>query len=384
MTEATMVKGLEGIIVAESRLSRVDGLKGELIVGGYEIQELAGQASFEETAHLLWRGRLPNRTELEDLQRRLAAHRELPYEVMALVDLLSTKKNMEAMAVLRTAVSALAVADPDPDDRSPEAEFERAVHITAGMPAIVAAYERLRTGQTPVPPRTDLSHAANFLWMLNGEEPPPSMSEALDAYLVCISDHGMNASTFTGRVVVSTMSDIYSGVTASIGSLKGVLHGGAPSAVLDMFEAVGSPDRAEGWVRGEVAAGRRIMGIGHRVYKVRDPRAKILSEMSERVVRQTGRRGQFDLARELERVAVAVLEEAKPGRNLYANVEFYTATLLDLLGIPGDLFTALFAMGRVAGWTAHAMAQLADNRLIRPKAQYVGPLGLKFVPIDQR
>lgn len=384
MTEATMVKGLEGIIVAESRMSRVDGLKGELIVGGYEIQELAGQASFEETAHLLWRGHLPNRTELEALQRQLAVHRELPYEVMALVDLLSTKKNMEAMAVLRTAVSALAVTDPDPDDRSPEAEFERAVQITAGIPAIVAAYERLRTGQTPVPPRTDLSHAANFLWMLNGEEPPPSMSEALDAYLVCISDHGMNASTFTGRVVVSTMSDIYSGVTGSIGSLKGVLHGGAPSAVLDMFEAVGSPDRAEGWVRGEVEAGRRIMGIGHRVYKVRDPRAKILSEMSERVVRQTGRRGQFDLARELERVAVAVLEEAKPGRNLYANVEFYTATLLDLLGIPGDLFTALFAMGRVAGWTAHTMAQLADNRLIRPKAQYVGPLGLKFVPIDQR
>jgi citrate synthase len=219
---------------------------------------------------------------------------------------------------------------------------------------------------------------------LNGEEPDPLLAHALDTYLVCVSDHGMNASTFTARIVVSTRSDMYSAVTAAVGSLKGLLHGGAPSAVLEMFEAVGSPENAENWVRDELAAGRRLMGIGHRVYKVRDPRAEILASISERVAAHTGRWSTFELARELERVAVNVLQEVKPGRQLHANVEFYTATLLDLLDIPRDLFTAIFAIGRSAGWTAHAMAQLASNRLIRPRSHYVGAAGLKWLPIEQR
>jgi citrate synthase len=383
--ESTVVKGLEGVVVAESDLSHVDGLNGELIIRGYDVRELAGRTTYEEVAHLLWRGHLPNQTELSELCDKLAWDRPLPYQVLSLIDGIVNKIGMEPMGALRTAVSALALdASSHPDDRSPEAEYHRAIHIVARMPTIVAAYDRIRKGLYPVEPRPDLSHAANFLWMLNGEEPDPLLAHALDTYLVCVSDHGMNASTFTARIVVSTRSDMYSAVTAAVGSLKGLLHGGAPSAVLEMFEVVGSPENAENWVRGELAEGRRLMGIGHRVYKVRDPRAEILASMSERVAAHTGRWSTFELARELERVAVNVLQEVKPGRQLYANVEFYTATLLDLLDIPRDLFTAIFAVGRSAGWTAHAMAQLANNRLIRPRSHYVGAAGLKWVPIEQR
>ena len=384
MTESPVAKGLEGVVVAESRLSRVDGLKGELIIAGYDVQELAGRVAFEEVAHLLWRGHLPNRAELDALRAQFVQHRPLPYQVLSLIDAIAYKIGMEPMGALRTAVSALAVDAMDPFDRSPEAEYQRAIHITACIPTIVAAYDRIRRGLSPINPRQDLSHAANFLWMLTGKEPYPVSAHALDTYLVCVSDHGMNASTFTARIIVSTRSDLYSAVTAAVGSLKGLLHGGAPSAVLEMFQAVGSAENAEAWVRAELAAGRRLMGIGHRVYKVRDPRAKILAELSEKVADKTGQCATYNLARELERVAVAVLEEVKPGRRLHANVEFYTATMLDLLGIPGDLFTAIFAIGRSAGWMAQAMEQLADNRLIRPMDHYVGPVGLKWVPIDQR
>ncbi len=384
MTDSTIAKGLNGVVVTESRLSRVDGLKGELVIAGYDVQELAGRATFEEVCHLLWHGHLPDQAELDELRVQLVQNRPLPYQVLSLIDAIANKIGMEPMGALRTAVSALAVDAMDPNDRSSEAEYQRSIHITACLPTIVAAYHRIRQGLYPVSPRDDLSHAANFLWMLTGQEPDPVSTHALDTYLVCVSDHGMNASTFTSRIIVSTRSDLYSAVTAAVGSLKGLLHGGAPSAVLEMFQAVGSPENAEAWVRAELAAGRRLMGIGHRVYKVRDPRARILAEMSERVADQTGKWATYSLARELERVAVAVLEEVKPGRQLHANVEFYTATLLDLLGIPGDLFTAIFAIGRVAGWTAHAMEQLADNRLIRPKDLYVGPVGLKWVPVDQR
>ena len=384
MADSVVAKGLEGVVVTESRLSRVDGLKGELIVAGYDVEELAGRISFEEMCHLLWKGRLPNQAELRKLETQFVQNRLLPYQVLSLIDAIASKIGMEPMGALRTAVSALAVDAIDPDDRSPEAEYQRAVHITAALPTIVASYHRIRQGLYPVAPRNDLAHAANFLWMLTGEEPDPVSTHALDTYLVCVADHGMNASTFTSRIIVSTRSDLYSAVTAAVGSLKGLLHGGAPSSVLEMFGAVGSAANAETWVRGELAAGRRLMGIGHRVYKVRDPRAKVLAEMSERVAAQTGNRATYDLARELERVAVSVLAEVKPGRRLHANVEFYTATLLDLLGIPGDLFTGVFAIGRCAGWTAHAMEQLADNRLIRPADNYVGPVGLKWMPIDQR
>jgi len=384
MADSPIAKGLEGVVVTESRLSRVDGLKGELIVAGYDVEELAGRISFEEMCYLLWKGRLPNQAELRTLQAQFVRNRLLPYQVLSLIDAIANKIGMEPMGALRTAVSALAVDAINPDDRSPEAEYRRAVHITASLPTIVAAYHRIRRGLYPVDPRNDLAHAANFLWMLTGEEPDPVSTHALDTYLVCVADHGMNASTFTSRIIVSTRSDLYSAVTAAVGSLKGLLHGGAPSSVLEMFGAVGTAANADAWVRGELAAGRRLMGIGHRVYKVRDPRAKVLAEMSERVAAQTGQRATYDLARELERVAVTVLAEVKPGRRLYANVEFYTATLLDLLGIPGDLFTGVFAIGRCAGWTAHAMEQLADNRLIRPADDYVGPVGLKWVPIDQR
>src|SRR5512136_1566614 len=384
MADSVVAKGLEGVVVTESRLSRVDGLKGELIIAGYDVEELAGRISYEEMCHLLWKGRLPNQAELRTLQTQFVQNRLLPYQVLSLIDAIANKIGMEPMGALRTAVSALAVDAIDPDDRSPEAEYQRAVHITAALPTIVAAYHRIRQGLYPVAPRNDLAHAANFLWMLTGEEPDPVSTHALDTYLVCVADHGMNASTFTSRIIVSTRSDLYSAVTAAVGSLKGLLHGGAPSSVLEMFDAVGSVTNAEAWVRNELVAGRRLMGIGHRVYKVRDPRAKVLAEMSERVAAQTGNRATYDLARELERVAVNVLAEVKPGRRLYANVEFYTATLLDLLGIPGDLFTGVFAIGRCAGWTAHAMEQLADNRLIRPADNYVGPVGLKWMPIDQR
>jgi citrate synthase len=260
----------------------------------------------------------------------------------------------------------------------------RAEKLVARVPVVVAGYHRLRTGQEMLPPRADCGLAANYLYQLTGRELPDAEVRGMDTYLVTVADHGMNASTFAARVIASTASDIYSAITGALGALKGNLHGGAPGPALEMIEAIGTPERAESWMRAAVARGERLMGFGHRVYKVRDPRAEVLSRAAEALADETGEQQALALAREVERAGVQVLAESKPGRNLNTNVEFYTALLLREVGVPRDLFTPTFAIGRTAGWTAHVLEQQATGRLIRPQSEYVGPRGLGYVPVGER
>jgi len=355
-------------------LSHVDGLAGELIIGGYELKELAGRVSFEEAGYLLWRGALPTADQLEDLRRQMTGLRTVPDETMRLLRAAADAPPVDA---LRMAAATLSLDLANPDDISPGADLKVAMMLTARFPTLVAAHARLSQGREPVAPRSDLSSAANFLYMVHGKEPDPIAARALDSYWVTVIDHGMNASTFAGRVIASTRSDMVSAVTGAVGALKGPLHGGAPGPVLDMLVDIGSADRAEAWVRKELDAGRRIMGFGHRVYKVRDPRAEVLSRVAAEMGRsQLEDRKLFELARSVEQTVLKVLEEVKPGRNLRTNVEFYTALVLQSLGLVPRSFVAIFACGRVAGWCAHIIEQHAEDHLIRPQSEYVGPRGL--------
>lgn len=373
-TQAPARRGLEGVVAVQTRLSHVDGLAGELIIGGYELKEIAGRVTFEEAAHLLWRGTLPTADQFQALRREMTALRTVPEQTMGLVRAAAGAPPVDA---LRMACATLSLDLTDPNDITPAADHAAAMMLTARFPTIVAAHARISQGQEPIPPRGDLSHAANFLYMVQGKEPDPIAARALDTYWVTVIDHGMNASTFTGRVIASTRSDMVSAVTGAIGALKGPLHGGAPGPVLDMLVDIGSADRAEAWVRKELAAGRRIMGFGHRVYKVRDPRAEVLSRVADEMGRgQMADRKLFELARAVEQTVLKVLEEVKPGRNLRTNVEFYTALVLQSLGLAPRSFVATFACGRVAGWCAHVIEQHAEDHLIRPQSEYVGPRGL--------
>lgn len=364
--------GLEGIVAATTAISKVEGTIGRLIYRGYNIHDLARSATFEEIIHLLWFGDLPNRTELTRLHDQLAAERVLPEAVMPVIRMLP--RNADPMDVLRTATSVWGVtgASGTPD-------LAQAVAITARFPVFLAAFHRLRQGKEPLESRPELDHAANYLYLLTGNEPKPAHVKALNSYLVLLADHGMNASTFAGRVVASTGSDTASAVTAAIGALKGPLHGGAPSKVLDMLQAIAKARNPEEWLRNAIANGDRIMGFGHRVYKTTDPRAEELREMA-RVADSKS----FTLSHEVEELALELLEEEKPGRKLYTNVEFYSAALLSSVGLPGDLFTPTFAVSRVAGWTAHILEQVHNNRLIRPESDYTGPTEAKFIPIEER
>ena len=374
-TSTSAARGLDGVVAARTRLSHVDGDRGELIIGGYELKELAGRVSFEAAAHLLWRGTLPTRDELERLGREFAAVRALPEQTLEVVRAAARVPPIDA---LRMGCATLSLDLADPDDISPTADLEAAKRLTARFPTLLAAHARISDGKEPLAPRTDLAHAANFLYMLHGTEPDAAAARALDTYWVTVIDHGMNASTFAGRVIASTRSDMVSAVTGSIGALKGPLHGGAPGPVLDMLLEIGSADRAEAWVRNELTAGRRIMGFGHRVYKVRDPRADVLAKVVDAMAAaRLEDRALFDLARAVEATTLKVLDEVKPGRNLRTNVEFYTALVLQSLGLKPRSFVATFACGRVAGWCAHIMEQHAQDHLIRPQSEYVGPRGLK-------
>jgi len=374
-TSTSAARGLDGVVAARTRLSHVDGDRGELIIGGYELKELAGRVSFEAAAHLLWRGTLPTRDELERLRREFAALRALPEQTLEVVRAAAKVPPIDA---LRMGCATLSLDLADPDDISPTADLEAAKRLTARFPTLLAAHARISDGKEPLAPRTDLPHAANFLYMLHGTEPDAAAARALDTYWVTVIDHGMNASTFAGRVIASTRSDMVSAVTGSIGALKGPLHGGAPGPVLDMLLEIGSADRAEAWVRNELTAGRRIMGFGHRVYKVRDPRADVLAKVVDAMAAaRLEDRALFDLARAVESTTLKVLDEVKPGRNLRTNVEFYTALVLQSLGLKPHSFVATFACGRVAGWCAHIMEQHAQDHLIRPQSEYVGPRGLK-------
>lgn len=375
---APAARGLDGVVAARTKLSHVDGTAGELIIGGYALAELAGRVGFEAAAHLLWSGTLPGEGDLGGIRREIAKLRALPAETLATVRAAAKAAPIDA---LRMACATLSLGAENPDDISPAADLRNARALTARFPTIVAAHWRLSRGEEPIAPREDLGHAANFLYMCHGRDPDPIAAKALDTYWVTVMDHGMNASTFTARVIASTRSDLVSAVTGAVGALKGPLHGGAPGPVLDMLVDIGSLDRAEAWVRRELAEGRRIMGFGHRVYKVRDPRAEVLSRVAvEMAGARLEDRRLFDLARGVEQVAVRVLEEVKPGRNLKTNVEFYTALVLQSLGLEPRSFVALFACGRAAGWCAHVMEQHAEDHLIRPQSEYIGPKGLKWTP----
>ena len=369
----TSAKGLEGIVVAQTRISHVFGEEGRLVYRGYEIGELAGKVSFEEVCHLLWKGTLPTRAELDELNTAMRARRALP-DGGAGLRLLS--RAVDPMDALRTEVSIAAALL----EIKGAPTVEQAIALTARFPTIVATFQRLRSGLEPIAPRADLGHAANYLYMLTGEVPPDNHVRSLDTYLVLLADHGMNASTFTARVIASTESDLGSSIVGAIGALKGPLHGGAPALVMDMLEAIGSVDNIRPWVDNALNTHQKLMGFGHRVYKTTDPRAEILRAMAK----QASTPEFFALAKGTEDYAIQELNRRKPDQRLYTNVEFYSAAVLNSVGLPRDLYPATFGVSRVAGWTAHVLEQMVGNRLIRPQSEYVGPQGLKFAPVDER
>src|SRR3984893_1558106 len=374
---SAVAKGLEGIVANETRLGDVRGQEGQLIYCGYDINELANNVSFEEVIYLLWHNKLPNRAELDELKKQLAAERELPEQIVRFLK--DVPKTALPIDVLRTGVSMLGLHDPTlVVDSSLEANRRRAVSIMAKVGVIIAYFHRARNGLDLPPVREDLDEAAHFLYLLDGKDPSPKKVETLDVAFVLHAEHGMNASTFSARVTISTLTDIYSAITAAIATLKGPLHGGANEGVIHMLQEIGSPDKVDAYIDQALAEKKKIMGIGHRVYKVLDPRAPILKDMAIQLSSELGEPKWIEMS---ERIA-ALMKEKK---GLHANVDFYSATVYYSLGIPTDLFTPIFAISRTAGWTAHVLEQLADNRLYRPLSEYVGdPVGKKFVPIDQR
>ena len=375
------VPGLQGVVAARTRLSRVDGRKGELVIAGYAIEELAGRARFEELVFLLWNDRLPNARELETFRAELASLRDLPAITRQVLEAAAAQK-LPAMDALRMAAGTLSVRTDS--ETVPEGTYRDALVSVARFATIVASYGRLLTGEGPIAPHHGLSHAANYLYMLKGTRPSAARTRALETYLNTVIDHGLNASTFTARVIVSTESDLISAIVGAIGALKGPLHGGAPGPALDMVFEIGEAGEAEAFMRAKLERGERLMGFGHRIYKVRDPRADVLSRAAEELFRSDGDVQLYELAREVERVALGLLDEYKPGRNLRTNVEFFTALVLHGLGIPVDLFTPTFAVSRVAGWTAHCLEQLGANRIIRPESEYTGESDRRWVPLDRR
>jgi len=375
-------KGLEGVLVAESDLSVIDGDAGDLVYRGYTIEELANGASYEEVLYLLWHGHLPDRSELEAFESEMVGEREVDDTVMETVRALAESDD-DPMAALRTAVSMLSSTDPAPADAEPTDETVNLAtgrRITAKIPTIIAAFTRIRHGNDPVSPRADLDHAANFLYMLNGEEPDDVMADVFDQALVLHADHGLNASTFSAMVTASTLSDLHSSVTSAIGTLKGPLHGGANQDVMKMLKEVDDADSDPlEWVQNALDGGRRVSGFGHRVYNVKDPRAKILGERSRELGEAAGSLKWYEMSTTIEEY---LMEE----KGLAPNVDFYSASTYYQMGIPIDIYTPIFAMSRVGGWVAHVIEYIEDNRLIRPRARYTGPDPdeTEFVPIDER
>ena len=389
---AEIARGLEGIVVCETRLSRVDGEAGELTIAGFPLEELAPNATFEEVLFLLWSDRLPTAQELLALRQELALRRRLPPASLELLERCANLK-IPPMDALRMAVDAIGTCDGEPHRPPDLPDVGCGIALTAPMPTIVAAYWRLLQGQEPIAPDPAIGHAANFLYMLEGKLPHDDKVRALETYLNTVVDHGMNASTFTARVIASTRSDMLSAVVGGIGALKGPLHGGAPGPALDMVFEIRQraarsgksvAEEADAWVRETMQSGGRIMGFGHRVYKVRDPRADVLAQAAEKLFAGAGSASLYEDARTVEQVTLRVLEELKPGRKLQTNVEFYTALVLHGIGLEVDLFTPTFAISRVGGWTAHVLEQIQEDRLIRPQSVYVGPTDRKWVSLDRR
>jgi citrate synthase len=381
MSEGTVVdKGLAGLIVADTRLSKVDGENGRLHYAGYSIRDLAANAIFEEVVYLLWYNKLPNKAELADFQKKVNAEVNIP---SAIIDTFkSLPKDAHPMGVLRTGVSMLGNFDLEEEDNSYEANMRKSFRLLAKTNTVTAAWGRIREGKDYIAPRNDLT-LANFLYMLTGEEPTHEAVAVMDSYFVLMADHGLNASTFTARAVTSTDADIYSAITAAIGSLKGAKHGGANEMAMRLFFEIGDVANVDKFFAEEIKGkGRKIMGIGHRVYKALDPRASFLHERAEALAKSSGNTKWFDLAKHLEDLTLA--DDYFKERKLYANVDYYSAIALYTLNIPVDFFTPLFAVGRVAGWTAHVVEQWEDNRLVRPDVNYTGEIDLPWVAIDQR
>ncbi|MEY2512535.1 MAG: citrate synthase [Verrucomicrobiota bacterium] len=373
----TFSPGLEGVVANRTRLSDVLGDKGQLIYCGYDINELVGKVTYKEVIYLLWHRKLPNRTELDAFIRELRSQRELPGSV---VDFLrSAPKDAGPMDVMRTAISMLGLYDPDiGKEETPELNRRRAISITAKIGVIAAYFHRARNGKSLPPVRDDLTEAEHFLYLMRGEPQSKEASDTLDVAFILHADHGMNASTFSARVTISTLSDFYSAITAAIGTLKGPLHGGANEGVIHMLEEIGSEENVDAYVEKQLAEKKKIMGIGHRVYKTLDPRAPHLRAMAVKLSEKLGEPKWIKMS---ERIAQLMKEK----KNLNANVDFYSATVYYSLGIPTDLFTPIFAIARCSGWCAQVLEQLEDNRLYRPLSEYVGePVGKKVVPIDER
>ena len=366
------IPGLEGVIAARTEISMVDGANGRLVYRGYVIADLAEDMSFEEVAHLLWHGRLPTRAELDALTLELAGSRTLT--PAASKTLAALPHDTDPMDVLRSVVSVQGV-----EHKLEKPTIPHAIHATGSFPTILAGFRRMQQGLEPVKPRADLGHAANYLYMLNGKESSPELVHALNTYLVLLADHGMNASTFTARVIASTDSDLASCLVGAIGALKGPAHGGAPSAVMDQLEQMGSPENAEHWMREARRRKVRFMGFGHRIYRTYDPRARILKAMCERLNPRF-----YALASKVEETALAILHEEHPERPQATNVEFYSAGVLQAIGLPTEFFPPTFAVARAAGWTAHVLEQVGNNRLIRPQSEYIGPEPRKPVPLAER
>ena len=367
-------KGLKDVVALESEICFIDGEKGRLLYRGYDIRALAAHSTFEEVAYLLWYGRLPNSTQLAELQRLLSERRPLPSELLALLDRLP--KDAPPMDVLRTAVSGLAHFEPN-ELRTGTSSIGGAQRLVASLPTILGYLGRRRAGGGTPELRPDLSHAAYLLYAITGQEPNTLDVRAMDIALILHADHELNASTFAARVTASTLSDLYSAITSAVGTLKGPLHGGANERVMELLEEVGAPENAEAVILRKLAAHERIMGFGHRVYKVEDPRATILREWSKRIGEDRHDLSYYDRLRAVE----AVVQREK---GLYPNVDLYSGSVYTLLGIPHDLFTPIFASSRVAGWTAHVLEEYHDLRLIRPTAAYVGPTELDYVPLAER
>lgn len=367
--------GLEGIVAARTAMSDVNGRTGKLLYRGFDIAELAEKSNFEETCFLLYKGVLPTRSELEQLRRDLGENRVLPPRVLDLLRALDPQAN--PMDLLRTGVSALAHFDPDVEDMSTEANVRKSLRLVAQTTTLVAAIGRFHRGLEPVPPDPSLSVAADFLRMSSGQVPDETAAKVFDVCLILHADHGMNASTFTARVIASTLSDIHSAVVGAIGALKGPLHGGANAGVMEMLEEIGTVDHAEDWVREALADKKRVMGFGHRVYKVYDPRATVLKKFSKELGERSGETKWYDMSQQVEKVVLEV-------KGLNPNVDFYSASTYHVLGFEKFIFTPIFALSRMAGWTAHVLEQYENNRLMRPESEYVGPPSAEYTPLEDR
>jgi citrate synthase len=372
---ASAASGLRGVVAASSSIGDVDGERGILIYQGYDIHDLAGHSNFEEVVYLLWHGRLPKQDELDELRRSFGECYELPAAVLDLMR--SFPRDAEPMDVLRTAVSALDFYDKGAHDTSREASVKTAARLVAQIPTIVAASERLRRGQEPIKPKPELNIATNFLYMLKGEMPSAEDARIFDICLILHADHELNASTFTARVVAGTLADIYGAVTAAIAALSGPLHGGANTNVMKMLLEIGDIDKAEQYILDALAAKKKIMGIGHAVYKTEDPRATHLRKFSKEVGERKGETKWYEMSRKIEEI---MMRE----KGMYPNVDFFSASTYYMMDIPLDLYTPIFAISRISGWTGHILEQYANNKLIRPRAEYIGPRDVKYVPIEER